>query len=613
MEIMKSGETRRPVRATLTLLSAVVLALSVAGCSEGAAGGATETGTQGAVPEAAQTVEYAQEDLDSSWDLATASQIIFTNGSARFDGSGAEAKGGTVTITAAGTYVVSGTGDAGQIVVDLEEDGTVKLVLNGVDLTCADSAPIYVENADKVILTLADGTQNTVTDGSSYVLDDEEAGEPDAAIFSKSHLTINGLGALTVVANYRNGIASKDELKVVSGDITVEAVDDALKGRDCIGVRGGVLTLTAGGDGLKSTNDEEATQGYIAIEGGELDITAGTDGIQAQTTLLVTAGEISMTTGGGSASVSDTDTPSAKGLKAGTGLFVVGGVIDIDSSDDSLHSNGVAQIDGGVLALSSGDDGVHADETLEIGGGELTIAKSYEGLESSVITINDGNIHILSSDDAVNVAGGADGSSVDGRPGQNAFTINEDNRLYINGGYLYVDAGGDGLDCNGRVFMSGGTVLVNGPTSNGNGAMDYMGEFTVTGGLLVAVGSSGMAQAPSTTSSQYSIMVNFSSVQAAGTLVHIADSEGDDILTFSPTKQYQSVVVSSPDIREGASYTVYLGGSSTGTATDSLYSTGQYTPGAEYATLSVSGVVTTSGATGGMGGGMPGGGMRPGR
>lgn len=635
---------------------ALTLALGVAGCAGQPSASSSELGGTGTSVEAAadsgtdlsssdgqaQTVSYSDADLDDTWDASTASQIILTDGSARFDGVGAAVRGTTVTITLAGTYVVSGTVRDGQLVVDLEEDGTVKLVLSGANLTCSTGAPIYVKNAGKVIITLAEGTENYVTDGDSFVLESSEAGEPNAAVFSKSDLTINGTGSLTVQASYNNGIASKDDLKIVSGTITVHAANDACKGRDCIGVRDGLITLIAGGDGLQSTNGEDAAKGYISIEGGSLDITAGTDGIQAQTTLLVLAGDIKLSTGGGSANSSsggrsgdawgqwgqgqegqmsggateDTDSTSAKGLKAAVSVYVAGGVINIDSSDDSIHSNNAVRIDGGTIVLTSGDDGVHADATLEVNGGDLSVTKSYEGLESGVMTINGGAMRVVAGDDAVNVAGGVDESSVSGRPGRNEFTVNENNQLYINGGYIVLDGNGDGLDCNGRVFMTGGTVLINGPTSNGNGAMDYLGECTVSGGYLVAVGSSGMAQAPTMTSTQYSLMVNFDSVQSAGTLVHVEDGDGNDLLTFSPTEEYQSVVLCSPDITAGSTLKVYLGGSSTGTVTDCLYSGGTYTPGTEYTILTVSGLVTSVGEGGGMmpgggmgGGGMPGGGM----
>jgi hypothetical protein len=190
------------------------------------------------------------------------------------------------------------------------------------------------------------------------------------------------------------------------------------------------------------------------------------------------------------------------------------------------------------------------------------------------------------------------------------FAESGDSRLNINGGYLYVDAAGDGIDINGPIEMTAGTVIVNGPVENMNGALDYSGSFTLTGGYLLAVGSAGMAQAPSDSSSQYSFLYNFESIQAAGTLVHIQSADGRDILTFSPAKDYQSVVFSSPELANGATYIVHSGGSSSGANANGLYSGGVYTPGTQVASFTTSGMTTYVGAaSGGFGpGGRPGGG-----
>jgi hypothetical protein len=191
-----------------------------------------------------------------------------------------------------------------------------------------------------------------------------------------------------------------------------------------------------------------------------------------------------------------------------------------------------------------------------------------------------------------------------GRPGQGNFVSSSNNHLYINGGYVYIDANGDGMDVNGSVDMTAGVVIINGPTSNNNGALDHMG-FKITGGYLLAVGSSGMAQSPDTSSTQYSVMYNFSSVQSAGTLFHISTEDGNGILTFAPTKTYQSIVLSSPELKNGSTYLVYIGGNSTGSATDGLYSNGAYTSGTQATSFTISDMVTTVGSPGS---GSPGGG-----
>ncbi|MBN1640062.1 MAG: carbohydrate-binding domain-containing protein [Anaerolineae bacterium] len=555
------------------------------------------------------------------------STIRLNGNSIALQGSGATVEGTTVTITSAGTYQISGVLDDGQVVVDTEDEETVVLVLEGADIACSTSAPIYVANAEKTVITLAEGTQNSLTDGEAYLLEDPESGEPNAALFSKDDLTINGAGSLTVNANYDHGIVSKDDLKITGGTITVNAVGDGMRGKDAIAIKAGVVTVDAGGDGLQASNADEANKGVIVVEGGVLDITAGLDGMHAETRLAISGGTIAISSGGGSASSSssgggwgdwgrptartdDGATESAKGIKAGVDVTITGGTIRIDSSDDALHSNDSLTIGGGSITLASGDDGIHADAALEISGGKLVILKSYEGIESAAIVLGgDANVHIVASDDGINTAGGNDGSSIDGRPGQNAFSASANAHLAINGGYIAIDAAGDGIDANGPIDMTAGTVIIHGPTANNNGALDYAGAFNVTGGLLVAAGSAGMAQAPSATSTQYVVIHTFASAQAGGTMVHIESAEGREVLTFVPSKAYQSIVLCSPGLENGATYYVYTGGRSNGAATDGLYTGGAYTAGSQVASLTISGIVTGAGAMGGRSPG--GGGMRP--
>jgi hypothetical protein len=618
------------------LMAALILALSA--CSGGAVGftdsayaaqAAAATVEDTSIQETVATVftavsvEYDSDDLEPTVSSPDTASIELAGDAIILEGTGATVDGSVVTITAAGKYSISGALNDGQIIVDTQDEETVYLILDGVDITCSTSAPIYVRNAEKTVITLADGSENTVTDGTSYVFEDAESDEPNAAVFSHDDLTINGGGSLIVNANYNNGITSKDDLKITGGDITVNAVNDGIKGRDSIAVKDGDVTVNAGGDGLQSNNDEDAEKGYVSIEGGTLSITAGLNGIQAETSLLIGGGEITIATGGGAVSSATSawggrgmegnpnqTTESVKGLKAGVDLTILDGVIRIDSLDDAIHSNNSVTIDGGDLLLASGDDGIHADASLTINGGNLTITQSYEGLESAIITINDGTIHLVASDDGINASSGNGDAAMGGVPmgggGPGGFESGE-NYLYINGGYLFVDAGGDGLDANGPIEMTAGTVIVNGPTNDGNGPLDYLGTFDISGGYLVAVGSSGMAEAPSTTSTQHSVMYNFTSSQAAGTMVHIETESGQDVLTFVPTKEYQSVLLSSSELESGLTYVVYSGGSSSGTATDGLYAGGTYTPGTQVASLTISSMVTSAGSsTGGFTGG-PGG------
>jgi hypothetical protein len=628
----------------IALLSALAIMLPLAACSGGNAKptdaiSTTDANSSTAVdvrPIATTTSEansggYDSDDLDARESGPVMSYITLKGDSITLKGNGAKVDGSKITITSAGIYSLSGTLDDGQIIVNTWGKETVKLVLNGANITYSTSAPINVVNAGKVVITLADGSKNSVTDGDAYLFEDTTSDEPNAAIFSKADLTINGGGSLTVNANFNNGITSKDDLKIISGNITVNAANDGLRGRDSIAVRDGAITIKADGDGMQSNNDTDPEKGLILIEGGTFDITAGLDGIQAETSLTISGGNIAISSGGGSPNSSSNasstgntwgnwgiqgnpskkpSAPSAKGLKAVVALTIAGGTVKIDSSDDSIHSNGSIVISGGNMTLTSGDDGIHADATIEISGGDIRIIKSYEGIESAIITINKGNIHLVSSDDGINVVGGVDDSAINGRPGQNQFTSTGSNYLIINGGYLVVDAKGDGLDVNGPITMTGGNVIVNGPTLNDNGALDYSGSFKITGGYLVAAGSSGMAEAPSASSSLYSVLVYFSSPLTAGTIVHIATKDGEEILTFVPTKAYQSIALCSPTLKNGTTYTVYTGGSTTGTATDSLVSGGKYTAGTQISSFTISGMVTYAGTpTGGFFGGIPGGGM----
>jgi hypothetical protein len=628
-------------------------------------------------------ITYEEDDYYSDWQNENPSYIKLEGSSASVSGTGATVQGKDITIAAAGVYVISGQIDNGQIIVNVQDKGTVKLVLNGAQITCSDSAPIYVMNAEKTIISLVDGTENTLSDGTNYTYADSEKEEPSATIFSKDNLTINGAGTLNVNANFNDGIVSKDELRITSGNINIKSKDDALIGKDMLLVKDVILTVEAGGDGLKATNEEKDLKGFIAIEGGKFNLIAGNDAIQVATSILVTDGEFDIKTGGGSENATvkseengpngfnkmqsnqstdttettETEKISSKAIKAAADLTISGGNFKIDSCDDALHSNNSINVAGGSFQIATGDDGIHADSQVTVSGGETNITKSYEGIESCVIIISGGKTQVVSTDDGINGSDGSSSSQTQGGPGaggnqqmqggpnaggdqqtqddSNAggaqqmqggpgggagSDVAEDVKVNINGGYLYINASGDGLDSNGSVYMTDGTVVVSGPTNDGNGPLDYNGEFEMTGGFLVAAGSSGMAQAPSEDSSQYSILMTYSEAQKADTLLNLQDSDGNSIATFAPVKQYSSVVITSPELKEGSTYTLYSGGSSTGTkAVDGLYTGGKYAGGTKVVDFTISSTVTylnesgvTTANTGGMHGGMRGG-MRGGQ
>lgn len=541
-------------------------------------------------------------------DLTGATAITLSGSGAAVDGEGASAEGGVVTITAAGLYTVSGTLDDGRIIVNAPKE-EVTVALNGADITCSYSSPLYIYKAGTATVHLMEGTENALTDGAAYTYDDEYSyaadEEPNACLYSKADLVIEGGGTLNVTANCDNGITSKDTLQIYNSSLCVQAVNNGINGKDSNTIDGAAIAVTCGGDAIRSTNDTDGTLGWVSVSNSTLDLTAGEDGIQAETALTMSEGSYAVTSGGGSG-VQPSDGASAKGLKAGTALTLTGGTYVLDCSDDAIHSNGDAAVSGGTYTISTGDDALHADEALSVSGGEIDILTSYEGLEGTSVSVSGGTVRIVSSDDGVNAAGGMDGSGFGGFGHGNSFGGgSSDSLIDISGGYLVVKAGGDGLDSNGNAVMSGGTVLVS-STGQGDGALDYDGSFTLSGGTLLAAGSGGMAQSPSE-ASQYTVSLGFDSALAAGTYVSLAAGEDRSVVLALPTGA-NHIVFSSPELEGGAAYTVSYGGTYSGQSVDGICSGGTYSGGTELTELTLSDYITVYGS-GGMGnmGGRPGG------
>lgn len=549
--------------------------------------------------------EFTARDMEVGYEQSTAVQIQLNHDSVSINGAGVTFADQILTINKEGTYILSGQLDQGQIVVNVTDNEKVQIVLNGASIHCENRPAIYIKEADKVFITLQEGTENTLTDTQAEYASDGGS-NPDGVIFSKADLTINGSGSLTVTANYKHGIVSKDDLVITGGNFHITANGQGLNGKDCVKIKDGTFELDTQGDGIQSDNTEDETKGFVYIAGGTFAITAQTDGIQAETVLQIDGGTITVTTGGGSenastdqkgdirpewgkwgrsdssnADTSAEQTASAKGLKSGSKLIINNAAMTINSSDDSIHCNGNVTIAGGTVTTQSGDDGVHADNALLIQNGTISVEKSYEGLEGNNVTITGGTVNVTASDDGINSAGGTD-TAMQQRPGKNSFDENSDIFIRINGGNIKVDAAGDGLDSNGNLYIDGGTVYVEGPTNSGNGALDYEGSAIVTSGVVVAVGSAGMAVGFSDSSTQYSILHNLSSAAAANTTFVLKDENGSEILAYTPQKQYQSVVITSPDIKEG---------------------TYQFTAGQLTEEITVSSIVTSNGSNGGMQGG----------
>ena len=554
-----------------------------------------------------KTEENLSDQYPSEWG-EDAAFIHFDGDEVQINGEGVQWENQILYIKTAGTYVISGELLDGQILVDAEEEDEVQIVLNGAEIHCEDQAAIYAKQCRYLILTLAEGSKNKISDGETYVFEDGED-EPDSVIFSKDDLIINGTGELEAEGNYAHGIVSKDDLILVSGTIHVTSVKDGVKGKDSVTAENPNITIISGEDGICSNNDSDSEKGTIVLKDGTYTITAEEDGIQAETALEILGGTYEITTGGGSengtksitfgekmerpedgmmekpedgtlqkpggeytpadavsAASEETDV-SRKGIKSGTQLVIEGGSFVLNTADDSIHTNGDAQILDGTFEISSGDDGVHADGKLIIEDGILNIADSYEGLEGSNVEISGGEISVLSSDDGINAAGGSDSSEQGGFP-QDSFKGDENYKILISGGNVSINASGDGIDSNGNIEISGGVVLVDGPISGGEGALDYGLEAKITGGILVGAGSSGMAQGLSSDSEVPSVMLYFNEVQEAQTRVTILDEDNNVIISFVPQKEYQSIVLSSEKLEEGNTYTLMSGGTIEGEDTN---------------------------------------------
>lgn len=527
-----------------------------------------------------------------------------------------------VKITAEGTYVVSGEHES--ITVSAPDTAKVHIILKNATVSNTSGPAIYIESADKVLITAYKGTTNTLSDGTSYTGSFKDT-NIDGTIFSKTDLTLNGEGTLNITGNCKCGAVSKDDLIICGLNLTVKSTGCALEGKDCVKIKDAAITVSSGGDGIRSTNTEKTNKGFVYIETGNIDITSGSDGIQAATVLKAANGNVKITAGGaadtkqnsgdrnmpgfGGKTQTTDDEESTKGLKAGSLIVIDEGSFEVSSKDDSFHSNGDIEINGGSFTAATGDDGFHADSNLIINGGSITVSRSYEGLEGQKVTVTGGNIDITASDDGINAASpSVSGSSTDGRPGNS-----DSNALItIGGGYILVNASGDGIDSNGNVAITGGTVLVSGPTDNGNAAFDYNGEATVSGGTVILCGSSGMTQGFSEKSEQASFMYTLDSSASAGSSVALTDEKGNVIASFIPAKQYNNIVITSPSLKNGSSYKLVIGGTVSGADKNGYASSGSVSSAAQTLDIKLTGITTSfgnGGMSGGMGGGNKGGGF----
>lgn len=574
---------------------------------------AEETSAQSEAGTFSSADMFTERDLAGTYEESGAVYVTLSDDGITGETDGVVIDGQMVTITAEGTYIFSGTLSEGQIVVDAD-NAKVQIVFDNVDITCASSAAVYVKSAEKVFVTLAEGSQNTLRNTDEYVAIDDN--NIDAVIFAKSDLTLNGTGSLTIISAEGHGIVSKDDLKIIGGTYDITAAGHALSGKDSVRIADGTFILTAEKDGIHAENADDEEKGYIYIADGDFTITSDGDGMDASNIVQIEDGTFDITAGGGAANSQKThesDMPgggmsqnierpdgesmprmgekpdgenmpqdtttdesgtSTKGIKAGGGMYLNGGTYQIDSADDSIHSNANITIADGTYTLATGDDGVHADDALTVNGGTITVTESYEGLEGLTVTINDGTIDITARDDGVNAAGGTDQSGfgtfgdhfkgMDSADDETEETTDNEMWMELNGGYIHILTGGDGVDSNGDLTINGGEIYIDGPSDNGNSAIDYGDRSSayVNGGTLVAIGSSGMAEGMSDSSKQEVLMVKLGEQMEAGD-VELTDNEGNVIVSYTALKSYDCVIISTAEVESGATYTLTTSGTTT--------------------------------------------------
>lgn len=558
---------------------------------------------------------FSDRDLETGYDKNSAAVIKLNGKSASCSSDAVKTKGSKITITDEGTYIISGTLQDGMIVVDADKTDKIQIVLNGADISSLTSAAIYILKADKVFITTAAKSENTLSNGGTYKAVDEN--NIDSVIYSKEDLTLNGEGSLAIDAKAGHGIVSKDSLVLAGGEYNITAEKHGISGKDDVSVAYGNYKIVSGKDGIHAENTDDESLGFVYISGGTFDITSEGDGISGGTFGQIENGSFKIKTGGGSEAAlnnhkqemgdmhrpghwgsrpdksqdtppdapkdappdvpqgtppdapqdtppdttensdsTNTDTASIKGIKADGDLYLDGGEFEINSEDDCLHSNNNIVITKGNYKMASGDDGIHAGSDVSISDGTINISECYEGIEGKTINISGGDISLVSNDDGLNASGGADSSGYGGRG--DSFSASDDVYISISGGIININASGDGVDSNGNLDISGGQTYVSGPSNSGNGALDYNGEATISGGIFAASSVSGMAQNFSPSSTQGAMLV-MTVAGASGDEISLTGKDGNVLVSWKAEKDYSCVNISCPELAEGGTYTLTAG------------------------------------------------------
>ncbi len=598
------------MKKVFVLILALCLMLStLAGCGKADIGGTalgtgeTSSGTPAEVDFGGSDADmFTERDSKTDYDEATAIKIELKDDSATSSDNSVKISGSTVTITKDATHILSGSLSDGMVIVDAPDTAKLQLVLNGADITSKTSAALYIKQADKVFITLVGN--NALASGDGFTAIDDN--NIDGTVFSKQDVTFNGEGALTVSSPAGHGIVGKDDLVFTGGSYTITAASHGIQANDSVRMKAATISADAGKDGIHAENADDTAKGFVYISSGNLKMECEGDGISASSYVQIADGRFEINAGGGyengtkehsdnfgqfgggggmhggrpgggmrpggrsaeamsltTASTTDDDSStSMKGIKSGNSMLIAGGTFTVDSADDALHSNISATINGGTFTIASGDDAIHAEDTLAVTNGKINISNCYEGLEALHIKVSGGDIKLKASDDGLNAAGGTDSSGTGGRDemfggGKGGHSGNSNGSIVVSGGTLYINASGDGMDANGTLEITGGHTTVVGPTQGDTATLDYDKSGTITGGTFIGTGASNMAQSFSS-SAQGVIAVSVGS-QSADTKIKLTDKNGKEIISYAPELSFQVVILSTPEMKSGETYTITVG------------------------------------------------------
>ena len=479
----------------------------------------------------AEDTHYSAKDV--TWDSSSEVTINLSNPTAT---DGVTVSDGVITITKAGNYKLTGTYE-GQIKVEAADSDMVRLILDNATITNSTGAAINVVEADEVVIYTASGTTNTVSDGSSY--SDTASGSPDAAIYSKSDLTLAGEGTLKVEGKYEEGIHTSDGLVIASGTLEVNAANTGIKGKDYVDILDGTITVTATKDGIKATNDTDGNRGWVRLSGGTVNISAGDDGFKAERVLEISGGTLNIT-------------QANEGIEAQY-INILDGTVNVTSSDDGINAS--------YSTTSTSTSSTSTESTTA-----TSTKQSAQGGQNSAPQAPSG------SAGQAPAGGGQAPSGTMGQPpagggaggGHGTFEVVDATTINITGGTVTVNANGDGIDSNGTATLSGGTLVVNGPFTGGNTSLDTNGDLLLNGATVAAANSGDMFEAPATSSTSGYVKISNVSNLSAGTTVQVTDSSGTVVANYKVTNSSTALIlVSSSKITKGQSYTVY-------TTTDSV-------------------------------------------